>query len=287
MIDPRLVVLHVVQSMNYGGMERVIADSITWTNPERFKLHLLCLEYLGRFSSGLENAAELHVASPMSAFSFVHPAGLAREIAAIAPNIVHTHSGVWFKGSLAARKANVPVVLHTEHGRRSPDPLSDRFFDGLAARRTDAVVAVSERFPGNSLGRCALPREKLCAFRTESTPSCTAHFPTPGSSSRAGDVGNDTIIGSIGRLEPIKGYDMMIEAFARFLDAKVAPDAHLVIAGDGTARDELQSLAARLGVASRVHLLGWRDDTLIFCRPSRFSRCRRAARERRSACWRR
>ena len=49
MIDPRLVVLHVVQSMNYGGMERVIADLITWTNPERFKLHLLCLEYLGRF----------------------------------------------------------------------------------------------------------------------------------------------------------------------------------------------------------------------------------------------
>src|SRR5689334_17582438 len=128
----RIRLLHVVQSMNYGGMERVIADLITHTDARQFELHLLCLEYLGRFSEGLEGAAHLHVASPMSALSMLNPSSLAKDIRAVSPDIVHTHSGVWFKGSFAARKAGVRTVIHTEHGRRSPDPLHDRVFDGLA-----------------------------------------------------------------------------------------------------------------------------------------------------------
>jgi glycosyltransferase involved in cell wall biosynthesis len=38
------------------------------------------------------------------------------------------------------------------------------------------------------------------------------------------------------------------------------PAAKCVIAGDGAARDELEKLSARLGVADRVHFLGNRDD---------------------------
>src|SRR3989454_7362719 len=63
---------------------------------------------------------------------------------AVAPDVVHTHSGVWYKGSLAARHAGVPRLIHTDHGRHHPDPLSARVLDGLAARRTDVIVAVSE-----------------------------------------------------------------------------------------------------------------------------------------------
>src|SRR2546426_5760718 len=42
---------------------------------------------------------------------------------AVAPDVVHTHSGVWYKGSLAARHAGVPRLIHTDHGRHHPDPL--------------------------------------------------------------------------------------------------------------------------------------------------------------------
>jgi len=38
------------------------------------------------------------------------------------------------------------------------------------------------------------------------------------------------------------------------------PDAHLLIAGDGPLRAELERLAAGLGIASSVHFLGHRDD---------------------------
>jgi glycosyltransferase involved in cell wall biosynthesis len=58
----------------------------------------------------------------------------------------------------------------------------------------------------------------------------------------------------LGRLHSDKGFDLAIRALARL------PDAHLAIAGEGPERSALMALAAREGVAARVHFLGWRDD---------------------------
>src|SRR5215475_13835922 len=107
MTRPRIRVLHVVQSLNWGGMERVISDLIIRTDADRFEVHLLCLEYLGRFAEGLDRVAQLHVAEPMTRFAMLHPRGLAATIRGIAPDLIHTHSGVWYKASLAARRAGV------------------------------------------------------------------------------------------------------------------------------------------------------------------------------------
>lgn len=59
---------------------------------------------------------------------------------------------------------------------------------------------------------------------------------------------------AMGRLHRNKGFDTLISALAAI------PRAHLVIAGEGPERPSLAALAARLGVAGRVTLLGWRED---------------------------
>ncbi len=53
-----------------------------------------------------------------------------------------------------------------------------------------------------------------------------------------------------GRLAPVKGYGVVIDALAS------APEWHLVIAGEGPSREELSTRAAGRGVAERVHLVG-------------------------------
>src|SRR6266567_8559844 len=117
----RIRVLHIIENLNYGGMERVLSDLVCKCDRDRFEAHVLCLTALGRFSEGLDRVAELHVASPMTRLSMFRPALLSEQIGFIRPNVVHTHSGVWYKGSLAARMAGVPWLVHTEHGRPQPD----------------------------------------------------------------------------------------------------------------------------------------------------------------------
>lgn len=258
----RLRVVHVVQNMNYGGMERVIADLITHTDAARFELHLLCLDYMGRFSEGLERVADLHLAPRMSSFSMLNPSALAATMRAIGPDVVHTHSGVWYKASLAARKAGIEAVVHTEHGRQSPDPLMDRLTDALAARRTNVVVAVSERLEQDlprTLG--VAPAKIVCIPNGIDTELYRPQRDSGVIRRELGLSPDATIIGSIGRLETIKAFDLMLEAFKRFVETDAGKDAHLVIGGEGTARAALERLSDRLGVSSRVHLLGWRDDT--------------------------
>ncbi len=63
------------------------------------------------------------------------------------------------------------------------------------------------------------------------------------------------VIGAVGRLEAIKGYDLLIEAFAL-----LPSNAYLVLVGDGSCRKELELLAAERGVAERYVVTGFRSD---------------------------
>lgn len=69
---------------------------------------------------------------------------------------------------------------------------------------------------------------------------------------RQGDHGDYVL--SVGRLEPIKRVDLVVEAVAR------APRLRAVVAGDGPDRGRLESLAAALGVSDRVIFTGRVDD---------------------------
>ncbi len=72
-------------------------------------------------------------------------------------------------------------------------------------------------------------------------------------------VGDETLIGQIGRLSGEKNQAFAIEAFAEYV--KINPRARLVLIGDGPTRAECESLATRLGVGDSVYFAGNRTDT--------------------------
>ena len=63
------------------------------------------------------------------------------------------------------------------------------------------------------------------------------------------------VIGSVGRLVPLKRYDELIRAFM-----SANTDAHLVIIGDGPESAALNALVSNLGGQQRIHLMGQRED---------------------------
>lgn len=259
----RTRVLHVIQNLNYGGMERLVAEMVRRADRDRFEMHVLALQYLGRFAKGLEQFADMHLSDPLPRWTMLWTAPLASQIRKIGPDVVHTHSGVWYKASLAARHAGVPHVVHTEHGRRSPDPWLNRFIDARAARRTGVVVAVSQILAdqvaaivgaGGPQIRVVLNGVDTDVYRPRSDN---------GAIRRAlGLPGGVPIIGSVGRLEGIKGYDVMIEAYGYLLRGwgHSEPSPALVLVGDGAERGRLDELARAHGLGGNARLLGWRDD---------------------------
>lgn len=70
-------------------------------------------------------------------------------------------------------------------------------------------------------------------------------------------------IGSaIGQLEPLKGVDVLLSAFAQVIARY--PDAALFVAGAGSQRAALSDLARTLKVAPHVHFLGYLEDPAPF-----------------------
>jgi glycosyltransferase involved in cell wall biosynthesis len=73
-------------------------------------------------------------------------------------------------------------------------------------------------------------------------------------------AGEPVRIGSLGRLHPVKGYDVLIDALAR-LPASI-PRPTVTIAGDGAERAALAARAAAAGVA--IDLAGYTEDPRAF-----------------------
>lgn len=85
-----------------------------------------------------------------------------------------------------------------------------------------------------------------------------------------GDVGPCPYAGagphlvSAGRLSPVKGYDLLIEAMAEVV--KALPSADLTIVGEGPEEGKLRALAAQLGLAERVRFAGFQPNSFPWLR---------------------
>lgn len=82
------------------------------------------------------------------------------------------------------------------------------------------------------------------------------------------------VVLGVGRLEHVKGFDLLIDAVAMVSDE--LPRLRVAIAGDGRARAELEERIVGRGLSDRIRLLGFRDDmprvlaaSDVFCMPSR------------------
>jgi len=204
---------------------------------------------------------EFHILRPISGLSMVAPVGLIRCLRRIRPHVVHLHSGAWYKGAAAARWAGVPRIVYTEHGREHHDPPVLRWLDRRASRWTDVVVAVSDRLRRYLEARVHIPPNRIRTI--ENGVDLNVFSPGPRSRELLDKLAippDALIVGSVGRLERVKAYERLIEAFARLLtNGDVHRPLYLVIGGDGSERQALLDCAQRLGVASSVRFPGWVD----------------------------
>ena len=263
-------VAHVVFNLNGGGLETLVGAMATRFAGSPVSVSVITLKgQPGRVGNSIRHLVEqFHVLKPMRGVSMVAPVRLVRALRQVRPDVVHIHSGCWHKGAVAARLAGVRKVIYTEHGRVFDDSALTCWWQRRLARLTDHVVTVSHRLERQMAAHVGI-RPSL--VRTiENGIDVTAMSPGPKSSQllRQLDLPHDTlIVGSVGRLEPIKAYDRLIRAFARITvcEGVHAPLA-LVLCGNGSQRLPLQRLAEELNVADRTRFPGWVDNPVEYYR---------------------
>jgi glycosyltransferase involved in cell wall biosynthesis len=132
----------------------------------------------------------------------------------------------------------------------------------MAARRTDVVVAVSDALGTELRQDLRVPASRIVVIPNGVDTDLHRPSPDTGALRRALGVGPAVaILGSVGRLEPVKAYDVMVRAFALLQrEWRGGPLPMLVVGGEGSERAQLQELVSSLGLGESVQLLGWRDD---------------------------
>jgi glycosyltransferase involved in cell wall biosynthesis len=149
---------------------------------------------------------------------------------------------------LAARRARLPYVVtfhaggHSSRVRNALRPLQLAALRPLLARAA-RLVALAPFEVDHYSSKLRLPRERFVVVPNGSDlPDLAASFgPRDGS-----------LIASIGRLERYKGHQRVLAALPHV--ARQRPDVRLWIAGKGPYEPELQQLAEKLDVASRVEI---------------------------------
>lgn len=253
-----LRVMHVVLSLDVGGMERIVLALLKEGRRLGQQVSVLCIESPGALARDVFGIG-VHISclgkGPGLRVGAITPA--AEIIARVRPDVVHTHQiGALAYAAPAARWHGVPVLVHTEHGKHygahARAHLLGRFGGVVASR----FFCVSQDIADQVVGERIAPRHKVCVVpngieiaqfglaidRTAIKQTLNIPAAAP-------------VVGTVGRLSPVKRQDVLIKAFKRLKNRH--QDAHLLLVGDGPSKSELRSLAAELSLQDCVHFAGY------------------------------
>jgi glycosyltransferase involved in cell wall biosynthesis len=252
-----LRVLHVVNSLEPGGMENGVVNLATGLESEGIRSDVACLSRRGEFAERLPSASQTIVLGKTNGFSPRASLRLMFEVARRRPHVIHSHNlGPLIYVSLATLGGRLAPILHGEHSALTSADYSPkrvqqrrRLYRGCAAIHTVADAT----------------RDELIALGT--SPEDLHSIPNgvdtdrfaPGDrvSARAafGLPADAFVIGIAGRFGPFKGHRAMIEAFT--LLALRIPALHLlIVGGGGSLEGQARACADRQVHRERIHFTG-------------------------------
>lgn len=195
----------------------------------------------------------------------------------IQPDVVVSSQQHWdcYAATVIARRLRIPHIIHLHY------TIGEylRAFVLARLRTADRVITISEFIRSEAL-RHGVASERV---HTIINPVDPVSSPPPGTRERLrrelGVPDSGFLLGNIARLDPQKGQEDVLKAFASVLQR--FPETRLVIVGSETPwhpgyQKTLEALAANLGVAEQTIFTGFRRDVPellaamdVFLHPSR------------------
>jgi glycosyltransferase involved in cell wall biosynthesis len=257
----RIRVVEILATGTNGGAQEHVFGLMSRMDATRFEASVVALS-AGSAVRKLQRAGfpVTLIEEPDDA---VAVAALAAHLAAVRPDVVHTHmyraDVIGAKAVLAMTNAGRPrphlvSTVHSSRVRSAADRETLRCLtpeiDQLIAVSNAIVAKISDERPGLAPVRLIYNGVDLARYDNQE-PNCDlreTYGMEPGSQ----------VVGVVARLEPEKGHQTLLDAWPHVL--RSVPDAYLLVVGEGTMRDALEQRAAANRVAHRVVFTGRRDD---------------------------
>lgn len=191
---------------------------------------------------------------------------LARAAAAFRPDVIYERYNLFYiAGALLARRHRLPFLVEvnapladerTRFGNLALHRLA-RWSEAFVWRSATKVLPVTEVLAGH-VEAAGVPPERIVVISNGIDPEEILQ-------ARAGPTDTqekpELVLGFVGFVRPWHGVDAVVRAIA---DWRGQPRLSLVVVGEGSARRELEKLAADLGVSEQVRFTGLADRRNVF-----------------------
>ncbi|WP_055408339.1 glycosyltransferase [Frankia sp. ACN1ag] len=272
-------VVHVITALTTGGAERQVQHLVERGSAEST---VICLYGGGLVADDLVAAGHrVHVLGMAGWRRFAAPLRLARMLRRLRPDVVHTHLlAAQFWGLPAARLAGVPVIVSTEHSlmpmtmEGRPTTRRLRLLYYLLVQLAQHSVAVSAATARRMVSWGINPaRMSVILNGTDIDAMAFSAGDRAAVRAELGVAQDVRLVGAVGRLAPVKRFDVLIDALAPLLSTG---DTRLLVVGVGPQEGALRRRCAEHGISDAVHFLGARSDVArvlsaldVFVSPSR------------------
>ena len=256
-------ILQLVHTLKTGGAE-ILADRIGRHFASQHEVIFACLDEVGEIGEKLISSGfQVELLQRGHGVNVGCMKRLRDVISKHRIELIHAHQYTPFFYASAARKLRrSPRIMFTEHGRFYPDHPSIKrgIYNRLAIRRNDSVVAVgmnvkdalvkneyikpaaiSVIYNGIDIERFANSNQPDIATKTRSNLNIPEQ---------------EYLLIQVARLDYLKDHITAVRAIAKLKHHNVT----LLIVGDGPERGAIENEITNLNLASKIRLLGLRDD---------------------------
>lgn len=259
-----LSILHVVDSLEFGGLERVVTDLAITQQQHGHRVAVFSINTTTGFSSELKAVGiPVHIGHKSGTLDWGVIKSLRHAASSMRADIVHAHNFVpnYYAALSLLAWWGAPKLVNTCHDmgtRLSHKRL--KFLFECSLMRTARVAMVGQQVFDRYIQAGMVPKDRAdtvlngipverFTFTTERRQRARTLLELAPS---------DLVIGCVGRLVGLKNHRLLIELLPSLTQSH--PNLKLVIVGYGELHEALNAQAAGLGMSKHLLITGQRSD---------------------------